>query len=165
VVTVIVVPELTGTIDEQLLVAAPRPVESLLRTICNYLDARRMLTTELYVTGPSYVPVRLQLSAIVAPGADAAEATAALITAMRRFFHPIYGGVDGSGWPFGGTIRYGDLYRAALVPGVLRLDDVEIVREDQPFGKCTDVPIDNFALIDLVDVEVTMDEDVAGAAA
>jgi len=165
VVTIVVVPEIAGTIEQQLLVPAPRPVASLLRTICNHLDARRMLTTELYVVGPIYVAVNLNISAVVTPGTDAAEASNALIEAMRRFFHPIYGGTDGKGWPFGGTIRYADLYRAALVPGVQRLDDVEIVRDDQPFGQCADVPIDAHTLIELVDVAVTMNEDVEEAVA
>lgn len=164
VVTVIVVPEIAGSPEDQLLVPAPRPVETMLRTICNYLDARRLLTTELYVVGPTYVPVSLRLSAVVTPGADAAKASNALSDAMRRFFHPILGGLDGSGWPFGGTIRYGDLYRTALVEGIERLTDVEIIRDGQPFGQCTDVPIDTNALIDLVDVSVTVVEDVEEAA-
>ena len=165
VVTVLVVPEIIGSEDEQLLVAAPRPVESLLRTVCNYLDLRRLLTTELYVVGPQYVPVSLRIEAVVTPGSDAAEASNRLSVAMRRFFHPLYGGVDGMGWPFGGTIRYGDLYRAALVDGVQRLSDIEIVRDGQPFGQCTDVPIDPAALIELVEVSVTMTEDVEEAGA
>lgn len=159
VVTVVVIPEIAGTIDQQLLVAAPRPVESLLRTVCSHLDARRLLTTELYVVGPVYVPVTLTLVAVIMPGTDAAEASAALTAAMRRFFHPLHGGPDGRGWPFGGTIRYADLYRAALVPGVARLDEVELVRDGQPFGECADVPIEAHMLVELAGLVVTMIED------
>jgi hypothetical protein len=109
--------------------------------------------------------VSLRIETVVQTGADAAEASNALSAAMRRFFHPIYGGTDGKGWPFGGTIRYADLYRAALVPGVQRLTDVEIVRDNQPFGQCTDVPIDPGALIELVDVSVTIVEELEEAIA
>ncbi len=165
VVTMVVVPEIAGTPAQQLLVAAPRPVESLLRTICAYLDARRMLTTELYVVGPRYVPVSLTLAAVLAPDADAAETSTALETAMRRFFHPLFGGSDGQGWPFGGTIRYGELYRAALVPGVLRLDAVTIKRQGQPFGACEDVTIPANSLIELTDIAVTVAEDLAEVSA
>lgn len=163
VVTVVVVPEIAGTPEEQLLVAAPRPVESLLRTICNHLDQRRMLTTELYVIGPVYVPVELRLVAVVGGGSDAAESSAALTAAMRKFFHPIFGGNDGKGWPFGGTIRYADVYRAALGAGIVRLEDVEIVRQGQPFGQCMDVPIAAHALVELADVSINMVEDDAEA--
>lgn len=161
VVTVVVVPEIMGTVAEQIRTPAPRPVESLLRTICNHLDQRRMLTTELYVIGPVYVPVELRLAAVIRPGTDAAEASNALVDAMRKFFHPVHGGNDGKGWPFGGKIRYADLYRAALDAGIARLDDVEIIRQGQPFGQCMDVPIPAHNLIELVDVSVTMVEDMA----
>lgn len=164
VVTVIVVPEIAGSIDQQLLVPAPRPVESLLRTICNYLDQRRMLTTELYVVGPVYVPVSIRIEAVLVSGSDAAEASNALITAMRRFFHPIYGGVDGKGWPFGGTIRYADVYRAGLVAGISRLDDIEIRIEGRTYPKCSDVPLPEQALVALADPEIRINEDVLEAA-
>jgi predicted phage baseplate assembly protein len=162
-ITVVLIPELAGSLEEQLKVPSARPVESLLRTVCNYLDARRLLTTELYVVGPIYVPVTVRLVGVVAPGADAAEASQALNLAMRRFFHPIYGGSDGKGWPFGGTIRYADLYRAALDSGILRLEEVEVRRDGEPFGHCADVPITAHALIELREVMVTINEDVAEA--
>lgn len=163
VVTVVVVPEIAGPREAQLLVAAPRPVEALLRTVCSHLDLRRMLTTELYVVGPVYVPVELRLAAVVAPGTDAAEASNALTAAMRTFLHPLYGGNDGHGWPFGGPIRYADLYRAALGSGIARLEEVEIRRDGQPFGQCMDVPIAAHALIELTGVSVTIVEDVGEA--
>jgi predicted phage baseplate assembly protein len=162
-ITVVLIPELAGSLEEQLKVPSARPVESLLRTVCNYLDARRLLTTELYVVGPIYVPVTVRLVGVIAPGADAAEASQALNLAMRRFFHPIYGGSDGKGWPFGGTIRYADLYRAALDSGILRLEEVEVRRDGEPFGHCADVPITAHALIELREVMVTINEDVAEA--
>lgn len=160
VVTVVVIPELVGSLAEQIEVPAPRPVESLLRTVCGYLDARRMLTTELYVVGPSYVPVSLRLEAVIAPGRDGAEISRALVAAMRQFFHPLHGGTAGKGWPFGGTIRYAELYRAALAAGIERLEDVEIVREGQPFGLCADVPMPANCLIELVEVSVSVTEDL-----
>jgi predicted phage baseplate assembly protein len=161
VVTVVVIPELLGSIDQQIEVAAPRPVESLLRTVCGYLDARRMMTTELYVVGPTYVPVSVRLDAVLSDGSDAADVNRALTAAMRRFFHPLHGGADGHGWPFGGTIRYADLYRVALAAGVARLDEIEIVRDGQPFGQCSDVPISSHSLIELVDVSISVSEDLA----
>ena len=164
-VTVVLIPELAGPLEDQLKVPAVRPVESLLRTVCNYLDARRLLTTELYVVGPVYVPVTVRLVGVITPGADAADASAALNLAMRKYFHPIYGGNDGRGWPFGGTIRYADLYRAALSAGILRLDEVEVRRDGEPFGHCADVPISAHALIELTEVLVTINEDIAEVAA
>lgn len=164
VVTLVVIPEILGTPDQQLLVPAPRPSETLQRTVCAYLDARRMLTTELYVIGPVYVSVSLSFTAVIESGTDAAQMSVAVETATRRFFHPLYGGNGGTGWAFGGDIRYGELYRALLVPGVVRIDDITVMRDGQPFGSCTDVPILANALIELTGVEVTVSEAAAEAA-
>ena len=50
-VTVIVVPDGDGP--------APTPSEGTLRTVCAYLDQRRLLTTELYVIKPTYQRVEI----------------------------------------------------------------------------------------------------------
>ena len=44
---------------------------------------------------------------------------------------------------------------------MLRLEEVEVVREGQPFGHCMDVPIAAHALVELTDISVTMVEDLA----
>lgn len=160
VVTVVVIPEIAAKTEaERIQVAAPKPGESLLRTICAYLDERRLLTTELFVIGPRYTPVKVEIDGIIRPDADAAETRAAIETAVRRFLHPIYGGNAGTGWAFGGTIRYAELYRAALTSGVVRLDRIAVTRDDQPFGNCEDVPIDPEALVELTSIGVTLAED------
>uniref|UniRef100_UPI0035CBCB26 putative baseplate assembly protein n=1 Tax=uncultured Sphingomonas sp. TaxID=158754 RepID=UPI0035CBCB26 len=163
-ISVVVIPAIAGTRDQQILVSAPRPVESLLRTICAALDARRMMTTELYVVGPVYVPVSLDIAAILTDDADSSETGALLTAALRTFLHPLYGGADGKGWPFGGTIRYGDLYRAALVSGVDRLDSITVTRNGQPFGTCADVPIDANALVELTDLTIALNTEADAAA-
>jgi predicted phage baseplate assembly protein len=160
VVTVVVIPEIVAeTREQQILVAAPKPSESLLRTVCAYLDERRLLTTELFVVGPRYTPVKVEISAIISPDVDAAETRAAVEAAVRAFLHPIYGGATGKGWPFGGPVRYAELYRAALVPGVVRLDDVLMTRDDQPFGPCEDAPIDPDALVELTEIAIAVRDD------
>ena len=165
VVTVVVIPEIAAKTEaEQIFIAAPRPSESLLRTVCAYLDARRLLTTELFVIGPRYTPVAIEIHAILQSDVDAAEIHAAIEAAVRRFLHPIYGGVAGTGWPFGEPIRYAELYRAALAPGVIRLDDIEVTRDDQPFGNCQDVPIDPDALVELTAISITLTQDLEAAA-
>jgi predicted phage baseplate assembly protein len=164
VVTVVVIPEIAAELEaDRIKVAAPRPSESLLRTVCAYLDERRLLTTELYVVGPTYVPVSIRMQAVLAPDADAAETTAAIEAAVRRFLHPIYGGTAGTGWEFGGPIRYAELYRMGLVSGVLRYDEIAVTRDDQPFGDCQDVPIAAGALVELTDIAITVSDDAEGA--
>src|SRR5262249_53282981 len=98
VVTVIVVPDGDGP--------EPTPSVGMLRTVCAYLDQRRLLPTELYVIKPSYQRVEIQAEVIVNDNADLAEVKKGAEQTIKDYFHPLKGGEEGLGWPFGGTIYY-----------------------------------------------------------
>jgi len=87
VVTVIVVPD----------VASPTPMPSpgLLRAVCAYLDARRLITTELYVIAPTYVPVAITLDVLAQADADVSVVKQAVEDAITGFLDPRSGGSDG----------------------------------------------------------------------
>ena len=148
VVTVLVVPD---TAD-----AAPVPSEALLRTVCAHLDQRRLLTTELYVTGPAYVDVALRLDVVAEEDADTAALAVAVEDALRAWLHPLTGGADGLGWPFGGTIFFGELYRRALLPGAARVPDLVVALKGVEQPACKDVAIPTGALPRLGAVEVAV---------
>ena len=138
-VTVLIVPDAPGD--------APTPSEALMQTVCAHLDARRLLTTELFVTAPPYVGVELRLDVVAEADADAAALTVAVEDAMRAYLHPLTGGRDGDGWPFGEPIRYGELYRRALLDGVERVPELVITLDSVEKPQCEDVPIPTGALI------------------
>lgn len=152
-VTVLIVPDAPGD--------APTPSEALLQTVCAHLDARRLLTTELFVTAPTYVGVDLRLDAVAEADADAGALTIAVEDALRAYLHPLTGGRDGTGWVFGEPIRYGELYRRALVDGVERIPELIIALDSIEKPPCQDVPIPTGALIrvDSVTVAVRAGED------
>jgi predicted phage baseplate assembly protein len=158
VVTVIVVPN----------VASPRPTPSpgLLRTVCAYLDQRRVITTELYVAGPTYVPVEINIEVVAEAGADVAEVQQTAETAIGTFLDPLKGGADRLGWPFGGTIYFSDIYRQATVPGVLRVASLIITADGIDYPPCTDVPISpgNLLAVGNITVVVATDPALLGAA-
>jgi predicted phage baseplate assembly protein len=146
-VTVIVVPDSDAP--------NPLPSEGLIRTVCAYLDQRRLLTTELYVVSPTYHQVRVQAEVIASGEADLAEVKRSLTDDLLTYFHPLKGGEDGFGWPFGGDVFFSLVYRRVLaVPGVRRIQELilEIDGEKQPF--CRDVPIEPGALIFSTEHEV-----------
>ena len=93
----------------------PTPSEAQIRAVCQFLDERRLITTELHVSGPRYVAFE-KLAATLAVGRDAdlaavgAEAAAKLLA----FLHPLTGGREGNGWPFGAPIDFADLYDQLL---------------------------------------------------
>lgn len=129
---------------------APNPIPSdgTLRAVCAYLDERRLLTTELYVLGPTYHPVRVRVEATVEDNADAAEVSDSIDKTLLDYFHPLRGGEDGQGWPFGGTIFYSRVYqRVFTVPGVQSIGRLVITVDGEAAPECRDVPIPEGSLV------------------
>lgn len=136
VVTVVVVPNSTA--------ANPTPNQTTLQAVCQYLDANRLLTTEVYVMGPTYRMIQVLASVVVQAGSDLATVQNNAVAALNTFFSPLQGGPDGTGWPFGGTIYYSDVYRILLgIGGVQRVvsDQLILVLDNQRQQLCQDVTI------------------------
>ena len=150
-VTVIVVPD--GDTPN------PLPNAATLAAVCAYLDQHRLLTTEVHVTGPTYHLVRISVQLIVAPAGELAAVQRDVQSALNDFFSPLSGGSDGTGWPFGGTIFFSDVYRIILATsGVARIADGQLViyLDGEPglFGR--DVPICPGELVYSTDHDVTV---------
>jgi predicted phage baseplate assembly protein len=152
-VTVIVVPDIASP--------APMPSSALLRTVCAYLDQRRLVTTELYVIAPTYVPVTIRLQVLARPDADTGTVENAVEAALAGFLDPRHGGSDGLGWPFGGTIYFADLLRVSLVTDVIRVADLTVTLDGIDHPACTDVPIPTGALVAVQSVTATVTTDPA----
>lgn len=140
VMTVIVIPDSDAP--------NPTPGEGTLRTVCAYLNQRRLLTTELYVIGPTYRLVKVHASVIADNDADRGDVREAVEARLRAYFHPLTGGETEDGWPFGGNIYYSLVYRAVIsIPGVNRIESLEIMVDGESFGECQDVPIERGLLV------------------
>ena len=116
-VNVIVVPDQSTTI------ARPWPSLDLIREVQRYLDQRRSLTSRLLVTGPRYLPIRVDVVAFVWQRAidqgyiaNAAEAYTAIQNRIVQFLHPVHGGLDGSGWQVGQHLFIPDIFTAIKPP-------------------------------------------------
>ncbi|MFE2879323.1 hypothetical protein ACFXG6_25420 [Streptomyces roseus] len=68
---------------------APRPDTFFLDAVCRHLDQRRLVTTELFVRGPDYVPVWVSLGIDVVPGESVAEVRARVHAALARILSPL----------------------------------------------------------------------------
>jgi hypothetical protein len=140
VVTVIVVPD-----SDQ---PNPMPSEGTLRTVCAYLDQRRLLTTEVYVIRPTYHEVQIRVQAIAKDSADLAEVNQGIEKALRDYLHPLRGGEDSLGWPFGGDIYYSRVFQQVFtVPGVQRIERLFVIVDGEEFPECRDVPIPEGTLV------------------
>ncbi len=157
VVTVIVVPDSDA--------AAPMPSEGTLRTVCAYLDLRRTLTAELYVVAPTYQLVEVTGEVVIDDDADPAEVKTQIESALTGYFHPLRGGDDGLGWPFGGTIHFSKVYqRVFTVAGVASVASLTITLDGQPAEACRDVPIAANALLYSTEHHIDAHYDLAAEA-
>jgi predicted phage baseplate assembly protein len=142
VVTVIVVPESDHP--------TPTPNETTVRAVCAYLNAHRLLTTELYVVPPTYRRVAIETEVIVQPSFDLARVQADVDARLRQYFDPLRGGPDGEGWDFGADVYFSDVYRLIFdVPGVDRVDPgrLYIWLDEDRFGPCVDVQVPELDLL------------------
>lgn len=106
----------------------PRADRPLLEAVHGHLDARRPLTTELYVIGCEYVPLGLAVGITVREGFGRETVVQAVRLAVRRFLFPLpAGGPSGQGWPLGRDVQDRELYVAvAQVPGVASIAGVNL---------------------------------------
>jgi predicted phage baseplate assembly protein len=142
VVSVIVVPHGDGP--------APMPTAFTLREVCAYLSERRMLTTELFVLAPRYRKLSVRAQLYVSENADPAEVQRAAEAAIERYFHPLHGGAEGTGWPFGGTVYHAVTAHHLMVPDVVRVAELILSIDSEDGVECADVEL---APHDLIAVE------------
>jgi predicted phage baseplate assembly protein len=142
VVTVIVVPDSLGT--------KPMPSEDVLKLVGQWLNQHRLITTEIYVAAPRYREVQIEARVFVAPSANGGQVEKALNDMLLEYFHPLKGGSDGSGWDFGGTIYFSEIYRRILdTNGVTRVltDSLNIYVNGKRVPPCQDVALDEDELV------------------
>lgn len=107
---------------------APQPDRGLLNAVCRFLDARRLVTTELYVIPPTYRSIAVSVGVEVKPGASPDAVRRWVERVIRQYLSPLPPfGPDGEGWPLGRAVRAAELEAAALqVEGVLYLRGLEV---------------------------------------
>ncbi len=117
-----------------------QPSEAQLEAVCQHLNSKRLITTELYVTGPSYTDVEsLQAEIRVSQSSDITTVIEAIYSALLDYFHPLTGGDDGTGWPFGEDLFYGSVYQLIQsVEGVKRVFGLNISLEGILPETCAD---------------------------
>jgi len=115
---------------------APLPDRYLLRRVCEWLDARRLVTTELYVVPPTYREVAVSVALVVKPGYGIEAVRRWVELVLRQYLAPLppYG-PTGEGWPLGRRVHGPELEAAALqVEGVEFLEGLEVAGRDPASG-------------------------------
>lgn len=149
-VTVIIVP--------QSIAPRPQPTFELRRQVHNYLAARAPATLSperIAVIGPTYLPIGVAATVIPRRIGQAGVVEGRVRAVLERFLHPLTGGPEGCGWPFGRDVFLSDL--AAVLEAV---DGVDYVRElnlllnDTPRGEQIEVPPDRIVVAGPLHVEM-----------
>jgi predicted phage baseplate assembly protein len=135
-VTVLVIPR-----SDPLSPLAPSPDRQFLGAVCAWLEPRRLVTTELRVQGPIYVPIWVSVGIQVLPGEVPSLVLRRVRAAVEGYLSPLTGGLPrspqdegllaplpaGRGWPLDTDVRTGDIEAIATrVPGVRYVDSVRI---------------------------------------
>ncbi len=68
---------------------APRPDRLFLKAICDYLEPRRLVTTELFVRGPEYLDLYVSVGVEIVPGFDTPAVREAIRAAVQAFLSPL----------------------------------------------------------------------------
>ena len=109
---------------------APQPDQPFLDAVCAYIDPRRLVTTEVFLRGPNYVPIWLSVGFTAVAGVSIATVTADVKAALSAFLAPLpdpgnssaYPHAD-SGWP-----RLKPVQPLELQAVASRVDGVDLVQ-------------------------------------
>jgi predicted phage baseplate assembly protein len=127
-VTVMVIPEHDIAQPEP-----PDPTRLFLQAVVDWLEPRRLVTTQVYVRGPVFIPIVVSLGIVTMPGQSLFVVQKNVKDAIRRYLSSLIGGPEitngdgqkvGVGWPLLNALRPQDLMAAAS-----RVEGVRYVSE------------------------------------
>lgn len=141
-VTVLVVPKRREDDDVSLQTdktPPPSPNRTTVEAVCAQLDAHRLVTTELHVTGPHYRIVEFAMVVHCRPDADLAAVATTMKARLRALYAPV--GPNG-GWPWGQTAYSSVAFATAMeVDGVSRIDSFTMSVDSVPVPMLGEVPL------------------------
>ncbi len=121
-VNVFIVPQITDPnriIEREELVLA----DDVRQIIHNYLDERRLLTTNLDIMEPQYYWISTKVRFRPSTFANPEEVENAISARLYQYLNPIIGGPEGKGWPFGR-----DLVQSDIIAALQDINGIDFIR-------------------------------------
>ncbi|MEU8758922.1 putative baseplate assembly protein [Streptomyces sp. NPDC048659] len=144
-VRVLVVPDAVPDEEDRLRFEQLIPSEQTLRTITAALDERRLIGTRLVVEPPFYQGVTV-VARLSAPPDAADRVREAALAALFRHLDPLRGGPDGTGWPFGRPVQYGEVFGVLQrAVGDVLVEEIRLFAADPVTGR-RGAPVDRIDL-------------------
>jgi hypothetical protein len=130
-VSVIIVPNSTD--------ARPQPSVELVRRVQQFISGSCPVTATVLVIGPLYLRVDVQVEIGLASLDGAGTIVSEVQNALAAFLHPLTGGLDRKGWPFGREPHRSDIYGVIeQIPGVDHIRALTVqITEDLPRSRET----------------------------
>jgi predicted phage baseplate assembly protein len=112
------------------------PDTAALQRIAGYLDERRVIGARVVVEPPRYQGITVVARVRARPRFDLARLRDDCLAALYGYFHPVSGGPDRVGWPFGRPIHVGEVYSVLQrLPGVELIEDARLFAADPITGE------------------------------
>ena len=160
-VTLMVLPKHDGLNAE-----APQPDRAFLDAICAWLQPRRLITTELIVTGPRYRDLWLSVGLRPNPDMAFAEAAQRVKDALAAFLSPLpddasqpdpgqLEDITPGGWPLNTPVIRLQLWAvASRVPGVMLINDLKLALDDIVLKNAEEIACTGLQLPRIVGIDV-----------
>jgi predicted phage baseplate assembly protein len=101
-----------------------------------YLSERRLLTSLVVVSEPTYLWVSTEARVRVKPNFEQSVVLENIEAALYRYINPLFGGSQANGWPFGRDLIVSDIYsRIQSVDGVDYVEEASIYPVDISTGE------------------------------
>ncbi|MEU6384177.1 putative baseplate assembly protein [Streptomyces bauhiniae] len=134
-VRVLVVPDAVPDDDGRVRFEQLIPSDQVLAAITEALDERRLIGTRLVVEPPVYQGVTV-VARLTAPAAVADRVRATALAALYDHLDPLHGGPDGTGWPFGRPVQYGEVFGVLQrAVGDVLVEDIRLFPADPVTGR------------------------------
>lgn len=130
-VRVLVVPAVDDGADGRLEFHQLMLGDDVYQRVVDYLDERRTIGARVLVQPPDYVGVTVVTRLRARSKADPRLLERDALAALYGYFHPVRGGPDGDGWPFGRAVVGGEVYAVLQrLPGVDFVEEVRLFPAD-----------------------------------
>jgi hypothetical protein len=108
-VTVVIVPDSTAR--------PPKPSAELIESVCRTLDTMRLVTTEVYVSAPTFIEIRVEARLLADPEAAFDQVAESARTRLETT-------IDARTWPLGANLSVAEIYRQLLGDRVRSVEDL-----------------------------------------
>jgi hypothetical protein len=134
------------------------PKSMLIQKVRKYLDERRLISTKIEISGPTYTDISIKAEVVIEPQKIERqhEIETDMDRILRDFFHPLNGGPKGEGWLLGRPVHISEIYY--LLEKVKNVDYIkDVVLNEDPMVERVEIGEAGYPYLKEVDLTITME--------